>query len=407
MQAAPSHLTRNTRLFYAYGFFMDFALWAGVWIKYLIQDRGLELKWVLAMDLPFWLAVAALQAPTGALADHIGRKRVMALAGLLFSATVLGFGFTQNYWMLFADYMLWAVAMSMQSGADSALIYDSLKEEGKEQRFQRVAGRGFAWRLVASLLGVVLGGIAAGWVGLALVTQLGAIAPLLAVGVALLMREPAVVRKERKYWAGLKDGVSFAWNSKQVRYTLLIGSVLLAGTFGPVVLIQPFLIEHDVGTALFGVYQAPLRLVTVVAALLAFRVAMRTGTTRLLLTACLGVVASYGGLALFNTTPAFAFFALSALMAGLTRPTIDAYLNDRIPSEKRATVLSIMQLCFALQVAFFEPALGFLADDVSLTAAFAFAVAYFLVLMPPLLLLWRRANGAGSAAGQPAVAVSY
>ena len=132
-----SAIRRNIALFYANAFTVSFLLWGGIWIKYLIDERGLELRWILAMDLPFWLIVAALQAPTGALADHIGRKRVIALSGLLYSITVLGFGFTTNYWMLFADYLLWGVAQSTQSGADQALLYDTMKIGGEvpAQRF--------------------------------------------------------------------------------------------------------------------------------------------------------------------------------------------------------------------------------------------------------------------------------
>ena len=57
---------RNVWLYYAYGFAMNFAFWFAVWIKYLVDRRGLELKWVLFMDLPFWLIGAALQMPMGA-----------------------------------------------------------------------------------------------------------------------------------------------------------------------------------------------------------------------------------------------------------------------------------------------------------------------------------------------------
>src|SRR5438105_4303250 len=109
---------RNVRLFYAYGFLSNAGLWLGVWIKYLLDERGFELRYVLLMDMPFWLLVALLQAPTGALADRIGRKRLMAISGLAYSLTILGFGLTTNYWMLFADYVLWAVALATQSGAD-------------------------------------------------------------------------------------------------------------------------------------------------------------------------------------------------------------------------------------------------------------------------------------------------
>jgi len=388
----PSAYRKNVVLYYAYGFLMNFGLWAGIWIKYLVVQRHLELKWILLMDMPFWLLVALLQAPTGALADHIGRKRVMALGSGLFALTILGFGLTTNYWLLFFDYVLWAFAMAMQSGADSALLYDSLKMDGAESGFSKVAGRGFGIGLTAGMLGVVIGGFFASWTSLALTVQVSAAVPLLAMAAAWLMREPPIDRGERHYWRGLAGAFSFAWSTPPVRYTLLIGAIILTGTFGPVVLVQPFLLNHGVSTGLYGVLQAPLRATSVVAALVAFRIGRALGTGRLLLTVCLGIVGCYAGLAFVDASPAFAFFALSSMMAGLSRPVIDAYLHERIPSDRRATVLSLMQLCFSLQVAFFEPALGFLTDEVSLTAAFMFSAGYCVILMPPLLFLWRRAH---------------
>jgi MFS family permease len=402
---AEASARRNVRLYYVYTFLMYFALWSGIWIKYLIDDRGFALRYLLLMDLPFWLIVAALQTPTGALADRIGRRQVMAGAGVLYTATILGFGFVANYWMLFFDYVIWAFAQSMQSGADQALVYDSLREAGREGEFPRVVGRNFSIQLTAGLASVMLGGFAAEWIGMSLVVKLSALAPAVAVVVAVAMHEAPYARDHaRAFWRGLGDGLGFAWRHAEVRYTLLIGSVLLTATFGPVVLVQPFLIHYDVRTALFGVYQAPLRLVAVVSALLAMRAARRLGVPALLNLACVVILIGYLGLGGVATLAAFSFFVLPSIAQGLTRPTIDTYLNHRIPSGQRATVLSAMQLCFALQVALFEPALGWLTDGLSLSAAFFFAALYFVLLMPPLLLLWRRARGESVALSAPAAA---
>lgn len=382
---------RNLRLYYAYGMVSNFLLWSGIWIKYLLDERDLELKWILAMDLPFWLLVALLQAPTGALADHIGRRRVMALGSVLMSVTILGFGFTTNYWMLFADYCLWAVAMALQSGADQALVYDTLKADGDEGRFARVQGRGFGLGLAAATVAVVLGSVLADATSLAFVVQLSALAPLTAAGIALAMCEPPLERAERRYWAGMRAAVTFAWQTPTVRYMLLISAVFLTATFGPVVLVQPFLLHHDVDTAFFGVLQAPLRLTSAVAAIVAFRLATRTSLDRILWVNAAAIFTAYAGLALLDSSLAFAFFLLPGFVQGLSTPVTGAYLNARLPSDRRATVLSLVQLAFALQVAFYEPALGFVTDDISLAAAFWFAGVYFALAMPPLLVLWRRA----------------
>lgn len=384
---------RNVPLYYAFTFSYDFLLWFGIWIKYLLEVRELELRWILAMDLPYWLVVAALQAPMGALADRIGRRRVLVAAAATYALTILGFGLTTNYWQLFADYMLWALAASMRSGTDSALLFDTLQQSGRAHEYTKIAGRGFSLRVLAGAGAVVLGALLADGIGLARVVQLSALAPLVAAGFALAMREPARERVRRDYLRTLREGLTFSWREPEVRYTVLIGSVLLTAAFGPVVLVQPFLLQHEVATALYGLYQAPLRLAAFVAALVAFWVQRRARTGSIIVAACLAMLGSYLGLAASTATAAFVFFALPSVVSGLTEPLIGAHLNARIPSERRATVLSVMPLLFALQASLFEPAIGYFADVQSLRAAFVFAAAYCVMTMPPLLVLWWRAHG--------------
>jgi MFS family permease len=382
---------RNERLYYAFLFLMDLGFWFGIWIKYLTVSREFELKYILLMDLPFWLMVAALEAPFGALADRIGHSRVLAIGAAVFALTILGFGFTTNYWMLFADYMLWAIAAACRSGADQALLFDSFKQGGMEGRFSKVIGRGFAISISAGMAGVIIGGVLAAQTSLAFTVQVSFAGPALATFVALAMVEPHVEHERPHYLENLRRGFAFAWRTPQVRYTVLLGSTIMMAAFAPVVLIQPFLIDHEVRTGLFGVFQAPLRLAAVFAAIYAHRVAARTGAPTMFAAACIGMVVAFAGLSAVDRVGMFALFALPALIQGFTRPTIDTYINQHTPSETRATVLSVSSLVLSLQVAFFEPVIGFITDDVSIRAAFAFVAVYFLVVMPPLYLFWRRA----------------
>lgn len=381
---------RNVRLYYLFLFLMDFGFWIGIWIKYLTAVRELELKYIFLMDMPFWLVMASLEAPFGALADRIGHSRVLALGSAAYALTILGFGFTTNYWMLFADYMLWAVAGACRSGADQALVYDSLKQAGLESSFSRVAGRGFGISIAAGTSGVILGGILATITSLAFTVQVSFAGPVVACVVALLMVEPHVEHEARRYIDQLREGVSFAWNTPRIRYTVLMSGLIMMAAFAPVVLIQPFLIKHEVATGLFGVYQAPLRILSVIAAIGAYRVAARAGHRRIIAMACWGMVAGFLALAVFDARPAFIFFALPAVIQGVLRPTLDTYLNEHIPSDRRATVLSTSSLVLSVGLAFFEPTIGFIIDEISIQAAFGFVAFFFAVTMPGVYLLWRR-----------------
>ena len=293
--------------------------------------------------------------------------------------------------MLFGDYMLWAIAMACRSGADQALLFDSFRQGGMEERFSKVVGRGFAIMIAAGTTGVILGGVLAAFTSMAFTVQISFIGPLLAMFIALAMVEPHVEHERPNYLENLKRGFKFAWQTPQVRHTVLLGSTVMMAAFAPVILIQPFLIEHDVRTGLFGVYQAPLRITAVIAAILAHRVAARTGAPAMFALACGGMVLAFAGLSAVDRVGMFALFAVPALIQGFMRPTIDTYLNQHTPSETRATVLSVSSLVMSLQIAFFEPVVGFITDDISIRAAFGFVSVYFLVVMPPLFYFWRRA----------------
>lgn len=397
---------RNTRLYYGFVFFNDFGLWFGIWIKYLVVERGLELKYILLMDVPFWLAVASLEAPFGALADRIGHSKVLAIGAGVYALTILGFGLTTNYWMLFADYMLWAVAQACRSGADQAIVFDSLKAAGREGEFSRIAGRGFALTMSAGLAGIVLGGFVAAWAGMAFTVQVSAVTPLAAMAMALLMREPKLAHERRGYLEQVRSGFSYAWSHRPVRASMLLLTALMMVTFAPVVLMQPFLIVHEVPTGWFGVFQAPVRLAGVAAALLAWRVIGRAGRERVLGAASLSVVAAFAGLAVWDSVAAFSLFAVPAVVQGLVRPALDSFINEQTPSDRRATVLSVVSLAFSLQVGILEATLGFITDDVGIRAAFGFTAAVFAVLLPAVYLPWRRAYRQTAAAGAAAPAAA-
>lgn len=392
MTPAEADARWNIRLYYVFEFFMDFGLWFGVWIKYLTVYRGFELKWVLLMDTPFWLLVATLEAPFGGLADRIGRKKVLGLGAGIYSAVVFGFGFTTNYWLLFIDYSAWAFAMAARSGAGQALIYDSMKAAGTQAQFSKVAGRGFAVMLTAGVVSVLLGGVVAEATSLAFVVRVSAIFPLVAVFAAVAMREPHFEPSGRHYLHDMKEGIAFTWRHPTVRWSVLLLAAVMGAGFTPVVLMQPFLIEQDVATGLFGVYQAPLRILAVLAAVVAYRVATLMGAGRLMAAGGAGMVIAFSGLAAFDELWAFGFFALPAMIQGFVRPTMDAYINHRTPSSMRATVLSVSSLCLSLQLAIFEPILGFLTDEVSLQAASGFAAVVFALVLPPLVVVWARAD---------------
>jgi MFS family permease len=80
------------------------------------------------------------------------------------------------------------------------------------------------------------------------------------------------------------------------------------------------------------------------------------------------------------------------LVAMMAYPVVADYLNRRIPSEQRATVLSIRQLVFSFLLIPIAPLLGLVADEVSLMGAFWMAALIVAVPLPFIFALWWRSE---------------
>jgi hypothetical protein len=72
----------------------------------------------------------------------------------------------------------------------------------------------------------------------------------------------------------------------------------------------------------------------------------------------------------------------------LSQPTITDYLNRRVPTEQRATVVSLTNLSRSLVLIPAAPLLGLLADEASLTTSFLVGGIVTAALAVPLLAVW-------------------
>jgi len=94
-----------------------------------------------------WLEVLAfgvttiLEIPTGALADLLGRKTTIVAGWLIYGITYILFGFIQTPEQLVIGMCVMSIGAALVSGADTALVYDSLKELNKEADFSALIAK--------------------------------------------------------------------------------------------------------------------------------------------------------------------------------------------------------------------------------------------------------------------------
>ncbi|MEX0749726.1 MAG: MFS transporter [Dehalococcoidia bacterium] len=387
-------LEANIGKSFLYRFLIQFQLWWPIWVIYLQKERDLSLTQITLLDTPFFLLIVFAEVPTGAIADRYGRRISLMLGSLMFAIAVFIFGVAENYLVILLSYTAWGLALTLQSGADTALLYDSLKSMGREEEFQKINGRLWALTSLAVLLAILIGAPIAAATSLSVPILLSAGVALAAVPVALSMREPSYRGHEEPepYLRMVRNGVRDAWNKKPLRYIIAFSGVLQAAVFAPLIFLQPFLDSFDVGTGNLGLWQAPVRAAGMMSAFFAHRLISRLGErgTFLAMPVALGI--AYLSLAGMDNMWVYAAFIPVGFVAGLSNPALSDYVNRRIPSDRRATMLSIQNLAGSVLLAFIEPISGALADTVGLRGMFLMFGVLTLVIGPAILWLWNRAE---------------
>ncbi len=395
----PAHelrrLERNIPLFYAFRFLREAQIWIPVWIVFLLIERGFSLTQVGIAEAVFLLSLTVLEVPTGAVADRFGRSISLASGATILVVAIVVFALTTSYAVLLTSFLIWAVADTLMSGADLALVYDSLKALGREDEYEKHAGRGEAFLWAGATLGVLIGAPIAGAVSIQFTIFVGAATTAFGIIVALGMAEPPRLESgtQASYLGGARQAVRLVRRLPAVRTIILYSAVLIAGLGVTDYLIQPFLLDkgQEVGFT-FSLLQVPGLLAGVVGALVAFRLIRRLGTVRLLVAIPILGLGAVAGLSLIDELGAVSFMVFALLLRSMLGPITTGYLNRRIPSDQRATVLSFQNLALGLVMAPFSVGIGVIFDELGLLWAFRIPGIALAVLALLSGALWLRAH---------------
>ncbi len=153
---------RNVRLFIAFRICFNARFYYPVF-AILFLDFGLTLDQFALLNVAWAATIVLMEVPSGALADTIGRRKLLVVAGILMviEMALLCFMPRGNVSLLFAVFMINRVLSGMAeaaaSGADEAIAYDSLKKEGDAGDWPRVLEKQMRMQSMAYIGAMSLG----------------------------------------------------------------------------------------------------------------------------------------------------------------------------------------------------------------------------------------------------------
>ena len=361
-QRPPAANGRSIRRFYAYKLSTETYFLSAIWILFL-QSRGFSLTEIGLAEAAFHLAPLLLELPSGSFADLVGRRWSLAIGSLLIAVSSGVLWMADSLPVAMFALFLHGASFSFRSGADQAFLYESLGD--RQSAFAGIFGK----LLGASYL--VAGATA--WIGgalsdvtyslpfaLSIAVAFGGV--WLAVGLSEPPREqhadehsPSVRRHVREARLALRAQPSVA--AMLVFSGGFWASVTIAGLYLPAAFAERGLSNSVVG-ALYGA-------MLVMDALGAMFAGRASGFGRF--STQLVVLGAISGFLLAGTAAGVLWFALvafllSRLLSGVMEPLMFAWFNRKLPSEQRATLLSIESWMFSLSMIVAFPLAGRLAE---------------------------------------------
>ena len=113
-------------------------------IVLFFESKGLSLTQIMILQGTYSLFVALFEIPSGFFADIYGRKNSILIGSIFLFLGYVIFSFFSGFnEFLFAEILL-GIGGSLISGADSAILYDTLLEIKEDNEYTKIEGKTYA-----------------------------------------------------------------------------------------------------------------------------------------------------------------------------------------------------------------------------------------------------------------------
>jgi len=383
----------NITKLYAFSF-LNMTLFPMAIITLFWKDHiGLSLTQILLLQSILSIVMVIMEYPTGYLSDRVGYRVALTVAATLGMAGWGCYTLATSFGQVLVAEILLGISLAFISGSDSALLYETLKAEGEEQHYSRYQGRMSGYAQAGEAIGALFAGV--------LYATMPLLPFILQIGVwflALLLTrtlvEPLrVMTTPASHLAEALRTARYAFvDNRRLRATILLGTVLGIASFYPVWLIQPYMQRGGVPLSWFGPVWTGANLTVALCAIASHRVTAFLGDRRMVILFLVLIVVGYFGLGSSGGVWGFLFYYLLTAMRGLRGPMMLHHSQRESPSANRAGILSLQSLCFRLLFACTGPLVGMLADVVGVQRTFQLLFYAFLLVLPPLVILFLRSH---------------
>lgn len=347
------------------------------------QQRNLNFVQINSLWGIITASIFLAEIPTGLIADKIGRKNSIIISLILQILGEILFLFAQNYFHFVLISILAGVGFAFQSGCLQALVYDSLKEKGKEGDMKKAQGTVGAFYQAGHLIGAfgssfIIAQITKANIQFAII--LTAISVVIAFLISLTLKEPKLKyeHKEQSPLKILKDSFNLIRNNPSLKRLIMFG--LFTTPFINYLrnLQPPYFQLSGVNPSLLGLSLTIGGILAILASKYAYKVEGMLGMGRSVFLATALPAVLYILMAfIIHPVAAVLLFILNFGSMSLQDPLLADYTNQHINSNIRATTLSVIGMFSSVYITLVGLLVGWVADH---------SILYAFILMGAIVL---------------------
>ena len=352
---------------------------------------GTDMRGIYLLQSVFAITMFICEIPSGYISDLIGRKNTLLLSSILRAIGFSMFPLATSLEVLIIAEIILGLAISLSSGTDTALIYDTLaitdpkrapiKILGKSM-FYSTLGEGFAALISSALLIFSF--------ALRDLAVISAIISWLPFFIILTLIEPPRQKMGKIH----RENISYIFTSlfKQSRLLnlILLNAIFsFTATLTAVWMFQKYWEKIEIPLMYFGFMWALTNFTASISSKYAHKVEKQLGSVAII--AIIGILPSIGFLGISFIESIWGVVLCLSFQAcrGLGQVVYNDALNKRVTSDFRATANSILQMGVRILFIGIGPLFGSLIDRKDVFFANrAFGLAYlaiFVILVVPLI----------------------
>lgn len=345
--------------------FINMHFLAAVTIPFFTVWGGLTFSEMMLLQSLFIFSWAVFEVPTGAFADKFGRKKSIALGCFSVALAAFIYGSVPSIYVFMLAEILWALGLSFISGADEAIIYDTLKTLRRQNDSKSVFARYSMVLSLAFIIASPIGSIIAVKFGLNYPTIFTSIPAFFAGVVAMTLKEPRrrIKSNKKRYTAVIMECVAYIRKHPKLR-PLVIDSII-GGTLLYYILwlYQVMLANSGAEVFQYGWISSAMNIFSIILLSQLARLDTLFGKRNMIrLTAFIPGVAFIAGALTQNLALTIALIFAIMGMRALRGPLFSSYFNVHIPSKSRATMLSAISMLGRILAAALNLTVGAMMD---------------------------------------------